>query len=271
MFFTKYSQQDRFVKLNRLLRHVQRQRKKEREKLRKLNRPHVAVVGYTNAGKTSLIHVLTGDSRLVPENHLFATLDVTTHFGRLDNRMTVAFYDTIGFISDLPTNLMAPFTAILQETKHADVIVHVRDVSHPDRERQKATVLRHLHSIDIAQKKLDNIIEVANKVDKLPEGDAANISFEGDLASDAVVTSLIDGRGIVELKRRLAVGVLQFGPARPVRMRLPQGSDNIRFVLFFGVLLFFVEKIALFRTDGFIKKRMCSPSRLARTMHNFVT
>ena len=106
--------------------------------------PTVAVVGYTNCGKTSLIKALTGSDKLKPRDRLFATLDVTVHETRLPIGIKILLIDTVGFISDIPTELIASFSATLEDAALADVLVHVRDVSHPDTRDQSQNVLQTL-------------------------------------------------------------------------------------------------------------------------------
>lgn len=127
----------------------------------------IAVVGYTNAGKTSLIKALTNDSSLFPEDKLFATLDVTSHAGILPRNIKVLYMDTIGFISDIPPTLIASFSAVLEEVLVSDVVVHVRDISHPDTGAQKIAVLKQLAELNLPAKLTDNIVEVCNKIDKV--------------------------------------------------------------------------------------------------------
>ncbi|BFZ03951.1 hypothetical protein BsWGS_06990 [Bradybaena similaris] len=130
--------------------------------------PTVAVVGYTNSGKTTLIKALTDDPNLIPQNHLFATLDVSAHEGRLASSMKVTYIDTVGFISDMPTTLLDAFRATLDDALMADVILHVRDGSHPDRRLQVLSVHKTLKSL-LGEDKLHNMLEVYNKVDLITE------------------------------------------------------------------------------------------------------
>ncbi|MEQ2208203.1 putative GTP-binding protein 6, partial [Xenoophorus captivus] len=120
-------------------RHLLRSQRKHREF------PIVSVLGYTNCGKTTLIKALTGDSGLQPRNQLFATLDVTVHAGQLPSHMTVLYVDTIGFLSQLPHQLIDSFSATLEDITHSvwspDLLVHVRDICHPETVNQKANVL----------------------------------------------------------------------------------------------------------------------------------
>ncbi|KAK2153223.1 hypothetical protein LSH36_304g08000 [Paralvinella palmiformis] len=127
--------------------------------------PLVAVVGYTNAGKTSLIRALARDSNLQPWDQVFATLDVTCHAGYLGNHMKVVYMDTVGFISNIPTNLIDSFSATLEDVSRADAIIHVKDISHPSVEIHRTTVMETLTKLKLDPSLLETIIEVNNKVD----------------------------------------------------------------------------------------------------------
>ena len=148
--------------------------------------PVVAILGYTNSGKTSLIKALTGDEKIQPKDALFATLDVTNHACRLPCGLSVLLVDTVGFISDIPTNLIAAFNATLRDALDAvgrtkngftdyltspsyftfqDVLLHIRDASHPDLENQVMTVNATLDQLDANLSQ--SVIQVANKIDKL--------------------------------------------------------------------------------------------------------
>ncbi|XP_077891343.1 putative GTP-binding protein 6 isoform X2 [Ictidomys tridecemlineatus] len=119
-------------------------------------------------GKTTLIRALTSDEAAQPRDQLFATLDITAHAGSLPSRMTVLYMDTIGFLSQLPHGLIESFSATLEDVAHADVIVHVRDVSHPETELQKVSVLSALQGLGLPAPLLDSVVEVHNKVDLVP-------------------------------------------------------------------------------------------------------
>ncbi|KAL4225589.1 putative GTP-binding protein 6 [Mactra antiquata] len=166
--------------------------------------PTVAVIGYTNSGKTTLIKALTGDEKLTPRNRLFATLDVTAHSGILPNNMTVLYMDTVGFISHLPFNMKSAFIATLEDTISADVIVHVRDISHPDTEAQKIQVIESVRKI-LSDDKMNSMVEVCNKVDLISP------DMNTMLDKNVFAVSSVTGNGMealmLEIQRRLLTNI----------------------------------------------------------------
>ncbi|KAF7204951.1 putative GTP-binding protein 6 [Nothobranchius furzeri] len=167
-------------------RHLLRSQRKHREF------PTVSVLGYTNCGKTTLIKALTGDSGLQPRNQLFATLDVTVHAGQLPSHMTVLYVDTIGFLSQLPHQLIDSFSATLEDIKHSDLLVHVRDISHPETVNQKVNVLSVLKNLQIPDQLMSSMIEVHNKIDLVDNYQSAE--------PGAVLISALEQRGLDKLK-----------------------------------------------------------------------
>jgi GTP-binding protein HflX len=127
----------------------------------------VALVGYTNAGKSTLFNALTR-SGVFADNRLFATLDPTLRRVELPNGTSIILSDTVGFVSDLPTSLVAAFRATLEEVAEADLILHVRDIAHPDSEAQSRDVAAVLSELDIDIESPGRVIEVWNKIDLLP-------------------------------------------------------------------------------------------------------
>lgn len=158
---------ERITKLKRQLQTVVKTRELHRKVRRDVPYPQVALVGYTNAGKSTLFNQLTR-AKVMAEDLLFATLDPTLRAVKLESGITVILSDTVGFISDLPTELIAAFRATLEEVLEADLLLHVRDISHPDTEYQKADVLDVLKSLYNREEAKENIIEVWNKMDRLP-------------------------------------------------------------------------------------------------------
>lgn len=188
--------QDRIVKLERELEQVVRTRQLHRAKRKKVPHPIVALVGYTNAGKSTLFNRITG-AGVLAEDMLFATLDPTLRRMKLPHGRTVILSDTVGFISDLPTHLVAAFRATLEEVLEADLILHVRDMSDVDNQAQSADVLRILKDLGIDEEEGDKrIIEVWNKIDRLePEAHDAIVQ-KANGAENVVALSAISGEGI---------------------------------------------------------------------------
>ncbi len=158
---------DKIVRIKKDLEKVKQTRSIQRGARRKVPYPVVALVGYTNAGKSTLFNRLT-QSNVMAADMLFATLDPTMRKVLLPNGMEVIFSDTVGFISDLPHELIMAFRATLEEVLEADIILHVRDVSNPDHTTQRRDVLDVLESLGLKEiKYADNYFEVFNKADLL--------------------------------------------------------------------------------------------------------
>lgn len=189
------------AKIRKALDRLRKKRQLLRQQRTRREFPVVSVVGYTNCGKTMLIKALTGDAAIRPRDQLFATLDVTAHAGALPSRMTVLYVDTIGFLSQLPHGLIESFSATLEDVAHSDLIVHVRDVSHPEVELQKRSVLSTLHSLQLPAPLLDSMVEVHNKVDLVPGYSPTE--------PNAVPVSALLGHGLQELKAELDAAVLK--------------------------------------------------------------
>ncbi|MDD4616630.1 MAG: GTPase HflX [Alphaproteobacteria bacterium] len=164
---------DRIARIKHDLEQVRRTRGLQREARQRAEQPTVALVGYTNAGKSTLFNRLTG-AEVMAKNMLFATLDPTMRGAKLPGGRDVIFSDTVGFIQDLPTHLIEAFRATLEEVVQADVILHVRDISHPYTKNQRDAVLSILSDLGISPED-ERLIEVQNKIDLLPKDERARL------------------------------------------------------------------------------------------------
>ncbi len=201
---------DRIVRLKQELQQVRRTRGLHRSARTRTPLPVVALVGYTNAGKSTLFNALTG-AQVQAEDLLFATLDPTMRGLELPSGRRVILSDTVGFISQLPTELVAAFRATLEEVAAADIILHVRDAAHPDTQAQRTDVLAVLQGLE-REGTLDadwpgRTIEVLNKADLL--GGTGQVAAK----PDAVAISAVTGEGLPALRAaieaRIALGMEQ--------------------------------------------------------------
>ncbi len=192
--------QEKIIRLKRELETVKRTRELHRAKRKKVPYPIVAIVGYTNAGKSTLFNRLTG-AGVLAEDMLFATLDPTLRRVRLPHGTIMILSDTVGFISDLPTHLVAAFRATLEEVVEADLVLHLRDISDPDTAAQADDVERILSDLGVDASDGRRVIEVWNKVDLLDDGTRQRLLDEGRAPDKEppIAISAMTGEGTAQL------------------------------------------------------------------------
>ncbi len=207
--------QERIGKLEKRIAKIAQTRKLHRKKRDAVPYPVIALVGYTNAGKSTLFNRITG-AKVMAKDLLFATLDTTVRKAKLPHGRTIMLSDTVGFISELPTDLIAAFRATLEEVIGADIILHVRDVSSKDNVAQAQDVISVLKLLGVNGEETP-IIEVYNKIDMLAkneEEDAIDNIIPVGTVISSIALSAISGEGIdellLEIEKTLAQGAKSF-------------------------------------------------------------
>jgi GTP-binding protein HflX len=219
---------ERIVRIKRDLEGVRRTRAVNRVGRRKARLPTVALVGYTNAGKSTLFNRLSG-AAVMAKDLLFATLDPTMRSIKLPNGKPCVISDTVGFVSDLPTHLVEAFRATLEEVLEADLIVHVRDIAHPDSEQQRVDVETVLHDLGVIEEEGGGrlIIEALNKIDAVPADARRRLetrSHTGAERARQYPVSALTGEGVDQLLEAIGDFLGRAGEAREVAVPLSDGA-----------------------------------------------
>jgi len=224
---------ERIARLKQALEEVRKQRAQHRAQRRRADIPVVAIVGYTNAGKSTLLNAIA-KADVLAEDKLFATLDPTTRRVRLPHGHLALFTDTVGFIQKLPTQLVAAFRATLEEITEADALLHVVDITHPNAIEQAQTVMDTLKELGAGTKQ---IITALNKADRLSPAQREELAT--GVLSEGIFVSALHKTGLNELLAE--VEAVLFERLVPIRVRLPYKAGDL---------------MALFRREGAVESEL---------------